>query len=628
MPRLLAAALVAVTLALSGTARAQQQTPAPAPAAPETDPKVQAAIQAAVEKAKEELRNELRAELQGQQSAAAFMGTVADQNQPRIQLFDLSGYYRVRAAWLDKLHLTNTPDKSGSNYFPKPLRAGSRISTANMRLRLEPTINASESVRIHSQFDILDNYVLGSNASKGTDSTGSPYPIPFYGSTRTFYRDDQTTDRPLVIPRRVWAEVQTPVGLLSFGRMPSQWGLGILANAGTGLDQDFGDTVDRIQFAIPPVSTPVGSLVFVPMIDFDLAGPLYADPHAGQGAGQPLEADSGSHGRTLGLKVVRLDSDEELRRKLDRGERSVNFGVYYNHRSQRYTYPTWIDQGLSDLANTPGTGEKLTFNRRGASAHTASLWGRFLQGKLRIEGELVGVYGSIGNVNAGALNVDGTPSTSAPPTRVTMKQWGGVLQSEYKYSPKFSFGLELGLASGDGAPGFGNDPDRSVSPLATRPGDCSGGSLPCYGSIEGPQWGRAGDRTINNFRFNPAYHVDLIFYRRILGQVTDAAYLRPSTRWNIMPGMALDTSLLYAQAQVAASTPSARSNPSDPNSAVDDAHKGKRPLAVELDNTLSFSPAKGFTGWFDLGLMKPLDGMDAGSSAFAWMANLGLAARF
>lgn len=615
MARLLSATLVAL-LSLSGAARAQEPAKTPAP---EADPKVQAAIQAAVEKAKEELRSEIRAELQGAQSASEFMGTVADQNQPKVQLLELGGYFRVRGALLNKLNLKNSVDAAGFNYFPRPLRAGSTISTANMRLRLEPVINASETVRVRTQLDVLDNYVLGSNASQGTDSTGSPYPIPFYGSTRTYLQNDTTNDRPLIIPRRVWGEVQTPVGLLSFGRMPSQWGLGILANAGTGIDQDFGDTVDRIQFAITPVTTPIGSLVFVPMLDFDIAGPLYADPHGGKGSGQPLEADSGSHGRTLGIKVLRMDSDEELRRKLERGERSINFGLYYSHRTQTYTYPTWIDRGFDDADFTPGSGTAPTFHRRGASAHIASLWGRWLGrawgGDLRIEGELAGLYGTIGNANAGSTD------DTLPAMRLHMRQFGGVLQSEYKLSSRISFGAEVGLASGDGAPGFGNDPSRGVAASSASSG------APPYGSIEGPQWG-GGDRTINNFRFNPAYHVDLMFFRRVLGQVTDSTYVRPSARFTLMPGMTLDTSLLYAQAQCASSTPSSRSIAGNPNNPLDPQHKGKAPLAIELDNTLTITPTRGFSGWVDLGLLRPLAGMDAGGGAFAWMIDFGLAARF
>ncbi len=105
-------------------------------------------------------------------------------------------------------------------------------------------------------------------------------------------------------PKRVWAEVQTPVGLLSFGRMPSEWGLGIMANAGGGIDEDFGDTVDRIQFALPPVSTPIGRLTFVPILDFDQEGALYRQPYAARGTGQPFDAESGDDGRTYGLKVA------------------------------------------------------------------------------------------------------------------------------------------------------------------------------------------------------------------------------------------------------------------------------------------------------------------------------------
>ena len=617
MPRVLAA--LAALLAVSGAA-AQEAKSAPAAAAPETDPKVQAAIQKAVEKAKEELRNEMRAELQGAQSAAEFMGTVAD--QPKTEMLELDGYYRVRGQMLNKLNLRNAPDSAGYNYFPKPLRAGSTISTSNMRLRLEPTINASETVRVRMQIDILDNYVLGSNTGSVTDnslpdnggkSVSSPYPVPFYGSTRTYAPGDKTNDRDAIIPRRLWGEVQTPVGLLSFGRMPSAWGLGILANAGTGLDQDFGDTVDRIQFALPPVGTPVGELVFVPSFDFDAEGVLRHDPHGGPGVGQPIDADSGDDGRTLAFKVVRLDNDDEIRRKVERGESSFNYGLYYSHRTQRYVYPAWLDQGFTgDYSSTTTTAWK----RRGANAHALSLWSRWLGPKLRVEGELVGIYGSIGNANTGSKDQD------LGPAQLHMRQWGGALQTEYKHSSRFAYGVELGAASGDGAPGFGNLPNRGVN------NDPNPNRRPNYGAMEGPQWGRPGDDSINNFRFNPAYLVDLIFYRRIVGQVTDSMYVRPNARWDIIPGLVLDASVLYAQAQVAASTPSSASTePLAIDSPLDPRHKGKKPLALELDTKLSLSPSPAFTGWIDLGFMKPLGGMGSGTS-LAWMIDFGLAARF
>jgi len=98
-------------------------------------------------------------------------------------------------------------------------------------------------------------------------------------------------------------------------------------------------------------------------------------------------------------------------------------------------------------------------------------------------------------------------------------------------------------------------------------------------------------------------------------------------RWDIIPGLTLDTSVLYAQAQVASSTPSSASVSDTPDSPLDPTRKGKRPLAFELDNKLSLSPTRNFTGWMDLGFLKPLSGMGSDTS-MAWMIDFGLAARF
>src|SRR6187431_442375 len=54
--------------------------------------------------------------------------------------------------------------------------------------------------------------------------------------------------------KRLWGEVSTPVGILRFGRMGSHWGLGMVNNDGTRLDDDLGDNVDRIMFVAEPVS--------------------------------------------------------------------------------------------------------------------------------------------------------------------------------------------------------------------------------------------------------------------------------------------------------------------------------------------------------------------------------------
>jgi len=51
------------------------------------------------------------------------------------------------------------------------------LSGANMRLRLEPTINVAETVRVHSQVDIFDNLVLGSTPDS-LSAGGRPASVP------------------------------------------------------------------------------------------------------------------------------------------------------------------------------------------------------------------------------------------------------------------------------------------------------------------------------------------------------------------------------------------------------------------------------------------------------------------
>src|SRR5215208_2568576 len=142
----------------------------------DVDAKTRAAIERAVEKAKEDLRNEVRAEIQGAQSAAEFLGAVAP--GPKLEFLELDGYLRVRGQLLDHLSLTKKLDQSRNYLFPVPLQdPGGRatFNTANMRFRLEPTLNVSEHVRVRTQLDLLDNYVLGSSTSDLYDSQGSPY---------------------------------------------------------------------------------------------------------------------------------------------------------------------------------------------------------------------------------------------------------------------------------------------------------------------------------------------------------------------------------------------------------------------------------------------------------------------
>ena len=592
MSRLLAA--LAASLLVAAQARAQDKKPEQE----EIDPKTRAAIQREIEKAKDELRDEVRAELQGAQSAAEFLGAVAE--GPKLEFLQLDGYLRLRAQMMVNLDLTDQLDASGHSLFPRPLQGPTSrdtLSTANMRLRLEPTLNVSEHVRVRAQVDVLDNRVLGSSTSGLSDDPSSPYPVPFYGSSPVLVEGDPRQDRPAITPKRAWAEVQTPFGLLSFGRMPSEWGLGILTHAGGGIDDDLGDSVDRVQFALPQVTTPLGRLSLVPMYDFDAEGVVNGDPRAGAGVGQPFDAESADDARTVAIKIARLDTEDEVRRKLERNAASVNYGLYYAYRTQRWAYPSWGEDGLG------GTyGDTDTAVHRSAYAYMADLWFRWLGPRLRLEAELVGVYGHIGNA-ADAVGVETGD--------ILLRQWGGSVVADYKISPnKVTLGAEVGAASGDDAPGFGNVPSRGATP---------------YGSVEGQQWRAGTDRSIRNFRFNPAYRVDLILWRHVLGQVTDAMYVKPKLRWDILPGVALDLSVIYSRAIFGESTPSAVADAA--GNLVD---SGSADLGIEGDAVLSYTSGDGFQLFGEWGVLQPLSGLewDGASGSRAHFLALGLAARF
>jgi uncharacterized protein (TIGR04551 family) len=591
----------------TATEAAPAEKPAP-PTLSDLDPKTRAAIQSEIEKMREDIRNEVRAEIQGAQSASEFLGAVAE--GPKLEFLELDGYLRFRGQLTANADL-GVVDASGFPLYPVPLQGAetgrSTLASANMRLRFEPTLNVSEHVRVRAQVDILDNYVLGSSSNVLMEGPFSPYPAPFWGSTRTDYQNDPRDDRDAISVKRAWAEIQTPVGLLSFGRMPSQWGLGILANAGGGLDGDYGDTVDRIQFAIPPVTTPLGKLSFVPMLDFDAEGVLNVDQRFGAGTGQPFDAESGDDARTYALKIARLDTEDEIRRKLERNEASFNFGAYYNYRTQRWFYPEWFAEGYGELyGDDPVETPKV---KRNAYAHVADLWARLLLGRWRFEAEFAGVYGDVDAF-------DYRPADTTNPTprfgELLLRQWGGAFQTEYQAIPnKVALGAELGVASGDSAPGFGNQPNRVLR-------DENGNWTPQpEGSVEGPQFNLTDDHDIRNFRFNPAYQVDLLLWRRILGNVTDAWYVKPTIRWDLFPGLRAEFAVIYSQALRSSSTPSAGTNDA-----------GARALGIEADGMLSYTSGDGFNAWLQYGILQPFAALGRGDIERGHALNVGLGAKF
>ena len=180
---------------------------------------------------------------------------------------------------------------------------------------------------------------------------------------------------------------------------------------------------------------------------------------------------------------------------------------------------------------------------------------------------------------------------------VLLRQFGGAAQADWSLAGgKFHLGGEAGFASGDRDPGFGNRPGRGCTTSASGVTTCP---VPQAGNFDGQQFA-PGDRVqdIRNFRFNPAYRVDLILWREILQGVTDAFYLKPTARYEFIEGLAATASIIYSQAMYASSTPSMTSTP----------------LGIEADVGLNYHSDDGFVAYVNYGILQPLDGLGYGAA--------------
>src|SRR5262249_12492620 len=140
--------------------------------------------------------------------------------------------------------------------------------------------------KVKSQIDLLDNLVLGSTpeglllGSQGvpgamTAASGPVnVPIPSLNHTQVPPQAGRNSLTDSVQVKRAWAEVRTPFGLLSFGRMPWHWGAGMYVNAGDChytddcLDSDYGTNIDRVMFA-----TQLAGIRLAGMFDWAATGP-------------------------------------------------------------------------------------------------------------------------------------------------------------------------------------------------------------------------------------------------------------------------------------------------------------------------------------------------------------------
>lgn len=484
----------------------------------------------------------------------------------RVQLFELDGYMRIRADYFHRLDLglatTSATDERPLKFFAPPAetpessltegaseedrefgrpndascfnrltesgvsasRADNRcrrrdgFASANMRLRLEPTLHISDSVKVHTQIDIFDNIVLGS--SPDSYAADNPWaPINLFSRTQISPHRGQNSARDSVIAKRAWGHIHFGFGLdVQFGRMPWSWGMGLVANGGNGysrgeqgdivrqLDSDYGDSVDSVRLAFDFGKDRRRTHTVAVSWDWAASGPttaqLLGDEYASGGTiGQEFSIEKFDNLYQWSLSLERRDDPDMLRRKVSLGTPVFNYGfmAWFRYQDVDAAYGATYDN-LYEYAN-------VLVHRR-AFIVSPDLWFRLSWRTLRIELEAAGNFGVFR-----VRDVDDVPTpggeedyfnslTSEDLSRKTVANFGYALEFKYGFfDDRFHIGLDQGFAMGDTAfPMDGN----ALSPLNEND-----------------------NSAINNFRFNPAYTVDLLLFRELLGTISNAAYFKP-----------------------------------------------------------------------------------------------------
>lgn len=405
-----------------------------------------------------------------------------------------------------------TPDEngSGSSDDPESATVGCKSPTqggADIRFRIEPAIVISDNLRVRSQIDLLSNLVMGSTAQGNMNFPAangyqvgqrSGYvPIGGLASSQDSPMSGVNSLQDAIAVRRVWAEYDTPVGQLKFGRMPDHWGLGMLYNAGDDIDGDYQSTVDRIAFTtgLPSWSTYLGG-----SWDFQNEGATsqgFSEP--GEPAYDLSQRDDVSR---INLQLYRRMDPQLERNALAKGKVVVNGGVYVSYRWQRIAndIPGTCDIGAAALDCTAGEAAQ-GMTRRGMKLWTPDVYFEIKYKKFSASVE--------GATQQGSFERLQNPNEDLEVFNWKMSQWGVAGEIKQRLvEDRLLLGFYSGYSTGDG------DVDSLVPPPGIQE--------------------QYGNRNIQTFRFHPGYRIDLIVNRQILGRVQGSYYFKPMAQYDFI----------------------------------------------------------------------------------------------
>lgn len=451
-----------------------------------------------------------------------------------------------------------------------------------MRLRLNPTINVAEMVRVKASLDVFDNMVLGSTPSYLAYGMATPsWPVSAMSMSQNSPLQGINSMQSAISMKRAWGEVSFPVGELRFGRMPYHWGLGILYHSGDGIDANYGDQIDGVSF-----TTRVGDFFISPGYSIAYTGPVARGGGQFRGApnaistflpteaGQRYPLESGDMTHVFNLSFLKRDSDFLVNKKRDEGRAIFDYGILGSFRRQFLDSQAYA----VDATNLDTMAKNVV--KRESNVGAASMWTALSYGTFHLELELAGIWGKyqIGERDTDVLarKDDGTMHAKR---NVWLLQGGAALESRYGFlNDRLQVGLDGGIASSQSGPGFGMREGAKKDP---KPGDADGEKLPS----------ERGYKT--NFRFNPAYTVDRLLYREVLGGISGSYYIKPHIAYFFSRNFGVRGDVLTALAQSKSNTTG-----------------GSNWLGLELDATTFLRTESGFYFQLAYGVLFPFKGLD------------------
>src|SRR5262249_7862711 len=119
-----------------------------------------------------------------------------------------------------------------------------------------------------------------------------------------------------------------------------------------------------------------------------------------------------------------------------------------------------------------------------------------------------------------------------------------------------------------------------------------------------------GGSTYSNFRFDPDYQVDLIFWKSIVGQVTNAIYLKPWLSYDFVREFGFRVDMIHSMAHIPVAIPGHGRN-----------------YGLEFDFSLGYKNEKdGFFAGLQSGFFVPMGALDhSNAELFSPTASTGVA---